>query len=111
MLANMTNSQTEDWNASPRMRNQTPSPTMQGSGFHHYPSFRRVLFTLLLLPSSCHASAPQRHDGQGVSGTGPHCLQSIVFAHMCLLLAVRLPVCSTSVLRCPKQTWLFSAIY
>ncbi len=41
MLANMTNNQPEEWNASPRMHNNTPSPTMQGSGFDHYPSFPR----------------------------------------------------------------------
>ena len=38
MLANMTNNQPEEWNASPRMPNQSPS--MQGPSFNHFPPYR-----------------------------------------------------------------------
>ena len=48
MLANMTNTQPEEWNASPRMRNQMPN--MQGSGFKNFPAYRRALSLLLPHP-------------------------------------------------------------
>ena len=52
MLANMTNTQPEEWNASPRLRNQMPN--LQGAGFSNYPAYRRALSLLLIPPSGCH---------------------------------------------------------